>query len=370
MDEASADRPSLQSRDILSPLAPPVRRQWYVAAFGDEVTTAPLGRKICNEPIVLWRRENGAIAALEDRCSHRRYPLSRGKIAGDILQCGYHGACFDANGHCLAIPGQDAIPASLDLRAYPVVERDGVIFLWPGDPAAADPESLPDWHINAAADWATVRGRHHMPANYQLVLDNLLDLTHVQFVHRNLGGPGVAESPLEFAVDGDVVNTFRMMRNVELPGIFKALGKTGRFDRWQRQIVRAPAYVYFEAGAETAGSNDPPREPHHVVIQGITPETETTTHYFWATARHFAIDDAAISAAMRAITVDAFDEDVAVLAAQQRSIDEDDAGRPLNAFLCDAAGLAVRRVVARMLAAETMRRPTPPLRPVRPPGTG
>jgi vanillate monooxygenase len=355
-----------QGRDILSPRAPPVRRQWYVAAFGDEVATAPLGRKICNEAIVLYRRGNGAIAALEDRCSHRRYPLSRGKVVGDLLQCGYHGACFDAQGQCLAIPGQGAVPARLHLRAYPVLERDGVIFIWPGHPAEADPELLPDWHINDAADWARVRGVHHMPANYQLVLDNLLDLTHVQFVHRNLGGPGVAESPLQFSVDGDVVNTFRMMRNVELPGIFKALGKTGKFDRWQRQIVRAPSYVYFEAGAEPAGANDPPSEPHHVVVQGITPETDTTTHYFWTTARHFAIDDTAISATMRAITVDAFDEDVAVLAAQQRSIDQDPTDRPLNAFACDAAGLAVRRILARMITAETTRQPTSP--PPLPPG--
>jgi phenylpropionate dioxygenase-like ring-hydroxylating dioxygenase large terminal subunit len=367
LDDGRTDRRFPQSADILSPLAPPIRRQWYVAAFRDEVTTAPLGRKICNESIVLYRRSNGAIAALEDRCSHRRYPLSRGKIVGDLLQCGYHGACFDGHGQCVAIPGQEAIPASLNLRAYPVLERDGVIFLWPGDPVEANPELLPDWHINDAADWASVRGLHHMPANYQLVLDNLLDLTHVQFVHRNLGGPGVAESPLEFSVDGDVVDTFRMMRNVELPGIFKALGKTGKFDRWQRQIVRAPAYVYFEAGAEPAGANDPPSEPHHIVVQGITPETETTTHYFWTTARHFAIDDAAISATMRAITVDAFDEDVAVLAAQQRSIDQDHSDRPLNAFACDAGGVAVRRILARMIRAETARQPAvpPTLRPRR-----
>jgi vanillate O-demethylase monooxygenase subunit len=209
---------------------------------------------------------------------------------------------------------------------------------------------LPDWRLNAASDWAVVRGLHNMPANYQLVLDNLLDLTHVQFVHKNLGGPGVTENPLEFSVAGDVVNTFRLMRDVELPGIFKAMGKSGKFDRWQKQIVRAPGYVYFEAGAEPAGSNNPPVAPHHVVIQGITPETATTTHYFWATARHFAVDDEALSATMRAITSDAFDEDVAVLAAQQRSIDRSPGDRPLNAFVCDAAGIAVRRVVQRLIA--------------------
>jgi phenylpropionate dioxygenase-like ring-hydroxylating dioxygenase large terminal subunit len=337
-------------RDLLTPTAPIIRAQWYVAAFSDELRAAPLGRKICGEPIVLFRRSDGTVAALDDRCSHRRYPLSQGKIVGDVLQCGYHGARFDGAGTCLAIPGQDNVPSSFHLRAYPVQERDGVIFLWMGDAAKADAALLPDWRINAAPDWAAVRGLHHFPANYQLVLDNLLDLTHVQFVHKNLGGAGVTENPLEFSVEGDVVGTFRMMRNVELPGIFKALGKSGQFDRWQKQIVRAPSYVYFEAGAEPAGSNNPPTAPHHVVIQGITPETETTTHYFWMAARHFAIDDAAITEKFRAITVDAFDEDVAVLAAQQASIGDDT--RPLNAFACDAAGLAVRRILARKVAEE------------------
>ena len=346
MTDATAARP----HDLLTPTAPIVREQWYVAAFADELGAAPLGRRIGGEPVVLFRRGDGTVAALDDRCSHRRYPLSRGRIVGDELQCGYHGARFDGAGRCRAIPGQDQVPASFHLRAYPAVERDGVIFLWLGDPSRADSTTLPDWRINAAPDWAVVRGRHRFPANYQLVLDNLLDLTHVQFVHKNLGGAGVAENPLEFSAEGDVVNTFRMMRDVELPGIFQALGKSGRFDRWQKQIVRAPAYVYFEAGAEPAGANRPPSAPHHVVIQGITPESDTATHYFWIAARHFAIDDAAVSEKLRAITVDAFDEDVAALAAQQESIGDDT--RPLNAFACDAAGLAVRRIVARKVAAE------------------
>jgi vanillate O-demethylase monooxygenase subunit len=341
---------SPRAADLMAPTAPFIRDEWYVAAFSAELDTAPLGRKICGEPVVLFRRGDGTAAALEDRCSHRRYPLSRGKIVGNELQCGYHGARFDGAGRCVAIPAQGTIPASFHLRAYPTREQDGVVFLWPGDPTRAEAAALPDWRLNAAPDWATVRGLHCMPANYQLVLDNLLDLTHVQFVHKNLGGPGIAENPLEFSVAGDTVNTFRMMRDVELPGLFQALGKSGHFDRWQKQIVRAPSYVYFEAGAEPAGSNNPPQAPNHVVIQGITPETATSTHYFWATARHFAVADAALSAKMRAITSDAFDEDVAVLAAQQRSIDDNPSDRPLNAFACDAAGIAVRRILARKLA--------------------
>jgi vanillate monooxygenase len=334
---------------VMAPMAPMLRREWYVAAFAEEIAGGPLGRRICGAPVVLYRRGDGGVAALEDRCSHRRYPLSLGRVRGNELQCGYHGARFDGAGKCVAIPGQATIPAGFHLRAYPVHERHGVIFIWMGDGTPADPVTIPDWRINDAPDWAQVRGRHLFQANYQLVLDNLLDLTHVEFVHKNLGGPGVADNPLEFSVEGDVVHTFRMMRNVELPGIFKAMGRSGRFDRWQKQRVEPPHYVYFEAGAEPAGANSPPGAPHHVVIQGVTPESETATHYFWMAARHFAIDDGTVTDAMRAITIDAFDEDAAVLAAQQRSMTDD---RPLNAFQCDAAGIAVRRVLARRLGHE------------------
>jgi vanillate monooxygenase len=338
--------------NLMRAMAPFIRDQWYVAAFSEEVSATPLGRTICGEPIVLFRY-GGGVAALQDRCSHRRFPLSLGKVIGDELQCGYHGARFDGAGKCVLIPGQESIPASFNVRSFPAHERDGVIFVWFGAASRADPTTLPDWRLNADDDWAVVRGIHKMPANFQLVLDNLLDLTHVAFVHKNLGGPGVTENPLQFSVEDDVVRTFRMMRDVELPGLFKALGRSGRFDRWQKQTVRAPSYVYFEAGAEPVGSNNPANDPHHVVIQGITPETATSTHYFWSVARHFAVEDDVTSKAMRDITSDAFDEDVAVLAAQQRSIDTDRADLPLGAFVCDAAGIAVRRILARKLAEES-----------------
>lgn len=342
------------TRNLLaSAEAPILRDQWYVAAFSEELGPRPVGRRICGEPVVLFRRADGKAAALEDRCSHRKYPLSRGEIVGDTLQCGYHGARFSAEGTCLQIPGQDSAPRGFDLRSYPIHEMNGTILIWTGDPAMADLAHIPDWSINAAPDWAAVRGLHRMAANYQLVLDNLLDLTHVAFVHKMLKGPGITENPLEFDIEGDVVHTRRMMRDVDLPGLFKAVGRTGKVDRWQKQIVRAPSYVYFESGAAPSGSNAEMTEPHHVVIQGITPETDKSTHYFWSVARHFAQDDETVSKAFHDISSDAFDEDCAVLEAQQRSIDADRSGRPLRAFLCDAAGVAVRRIVARKLQEES-----------------
>ncbi|HVV92934.1 MAG TPA: aromatic ring-hydroxylating dioxygenase subunit alpha, partial [Hyphomicrobiales bacterium] len=323
----------------------PVRAAWYVAAYADELGAEPLARTICGEEIVLFRRGDGRPAALVDRCAHRKFPLSLGTIVGDTLQCGYHGARFDGDGVCRLIPGQESIPHSLAVRAYPVREVDGIVLIWMGDPAAAGAAPLPDWRLNDAEGWTTVRGRHVFQANYQLVLDNLLDLTHIAFVHKMLKGPGIVENALDFSVEDETVTTYRMMRGVELPGIYRAMGKSGTWDRWTKQTVQAPGYVYFETGAEIAGANTPPGPPHHVVIQGITPETERTTHYFWSVARSFALGDPDTSRAFFDISRDAFDEDAAVLAAQQRAVDADRSGRPLGAFAADGAGLAVRRIV-------------------------
>ena len=130
-------QPAPRAADLMAPMAPFIRDEWYVAAFAAELAAAPIGRTICGEPIALFRRADGGVVALEDRCSHRRYPLSRGKIVGNELQCLYHGARFDGAGRCVAIPGQDMVPASFNLRAYPTHEQDGVVFLWPGDAAKA-----------------------------------------------------------------------------------------------------------------------------------------------------------------------------------------------------------------------------------------
>ena len=336
---------------MCSPTAPFIRDQWYVAAQSHEIDAGPLGRTICGERLVLFRRASGAAAALEDICSHRKYPLSRGRVVGEELQCLYHGARFNHDGVCTGIPGQENVPRGFDLQRFPLHEAHRVISVWIGDPAKADPALIPDWSLNSAPDWTSLHGRHVFGANYQLVLDNLLDLTHITFVHKMLRGPGLTENPLEFEVEGEIVHTRRMMRDVELPGIFAAMGKTGKVDRWQKQRVEAPSYVYFETGAEPAGSNKPMLDPHHVVIQGITPETAGSTHYFWSVARRFALDDQAVSDAFRRIIRDAFDEDAAVLEAQQRSIENDRKGRKLGAFVSDAAGLAVRRILAGRLAA-------------------
>ncbi len=330
---------------------------WYVAAFSGECRRAT-GPQICGERdrvVPPRRRHRGGVGG-----SLLASPLSavarqdrRRPTAMRLSRC-----VFRRRREVRRDSGPGNDPGELPpARLSGVANATASIFRVAGRSGAGPTTSLlPDWRLNAASDWATVRGLHHFPANYQLVLDNLLDLTHVQFVHKNLGGPGVAENPLTFSVDGDVVNTFRMMRDVELARHFQGAGQ-------ERQI--RPLAEANRAGAglclfrsrrrarrleQSAGRAASRRDPgHHAGDRNLDPLFLGDGAAFRRRRR------GRFPKKMRAITVDAFDEDVAVLAAQQRSIDADRSGRPLNAFACDAAGLAVRRILARKIAAEKSR---------------
>ena len=181
-----------------------IRNCWQVIAFSKEIGATPLARTICEEKVVLFRTGAGEAVALADRCPHRLAPLSLGRVVGDTIQCGYHGLCFDAQGQCVRVPGQDTVPRNARVRNYPLVERHTFAWIWLGDAARADPAAIPDVHWVDDPAWAAVTGYHHFGANYQLVNDNLLDLSHESFVHEEtIGNESVAEAPCHVTLVGN-----------------------------------------------------------------------------------------------------------------------------------------------------------------------
>jgi vanillate O-demethylase monooxygenase subunit len=163
-----------------------IRNTWYIAAEPHEVTTRPLARTILEQPVVLFRTESGKVVALFDRCPHRFAPLSIGRVVGERIQCGYHGAQFDVTGACALVPGQDVLPPKATVTSYPIVEKHGYIWIWMGDPeGAADTSSIPDF-LYRSGDPAWDGGYGHfesIQANYNLINDNLFDITHAEYVH-------------------------------------------------------------------------------------------------------------------------------------------------------------------------------------------
>jgi vanillate O-demethylase monooxygenase subunit len=336
-----------------------MRNQWYVAAMASEIGDRPLGRTVCGEDIVMFRRKDSSVVVLEDRCPHRKAPLSLGQVIGDDIECPYHGLRLNGNGACTLIPSQQSISRGLNAKVYPAIEAHKLLFVWIGEAEKADPALLPDWSMHTSPEWETVFGYHHVKANYLLVVDNLLDLTHLAFVHRTtLGasGPGDWLEQQKVWTEGDFVRTRRVMRNVPPSGLVKATKRftTEKIDRFQESWFRAPSYVMVTIGSELAGTHDDMEHPHHVVPNSITPETENTTHYFWSTARRYALSDPAVSEVFWNVTKTAFDEDQAMIEAQQLRIDSDPRKSPLANLEGDAASVAARRLVAKKIASEAM----------------
>jgi phenylpropionate dioxygenase-like ring-hydroxylating dioxygenase large terminal subunit len=336
------------------PEAPFLRNAWYAVATSEELNDRPIGRRICNEPVVVFRRADGSPAMLNDRCPHRKAQLSFGQVIGDSIECRYHGFRFAGDGVCTLIPAGDTPPPAFRARAFPVVEKHGFVYAWFGEAKRADEALLPDLSHNDSPQWVAVRDYIHVAANYKLLIDNIMDLTHTSFVHKTtLAGPGVAETPLEVSVEDRTVRGERVMRNVDPSPIFKAaLGRDGKIDRWQIMEYHPPILAVAILAGKEPGTVAKLDVPTHILYNFFTPETETSTHYFWSTVRCWALDDAAVSSTYLEMSRTAFAEDVEIVEAQQRMIDDDPRGAALAYFSSDKVALEARRLLTRMIRAE------------------
>lgn len=331
-----------------------LRNHWYVVAHAAEIVTEkPLARTICDEPVVIFRCEDGKVAMLSDRCPHRRAPLSSGEVHGSTIACGYHGIRLNTDGSCAKIPGDLKVPRNFGVRSFPVVEKHGFIWAWLGE-KESDPSKIPDFFENDHPEWAPVPGYLNIACNYQLMVDNILDLTHVVFVHKTtLAGGGVTETPLEVKVEGDKIFSQRLMYDVDTAPIFaKALGLNGKIDRWQIFEYDPPMYVKITVGAKEAGADTPMGHPVHRVLNAFTPESEDRIHYFWSTPRSWGLNDEKVDALYDGIIMEAFLEDKTIVEAQQKYIESDPLQTPLVSLPFDKAGSSARRILKRLMDAE------------------
>ncbi|MGE0734285.1 MAG: Rieske 2Fe-2S domain-containing protein [Alphaproteobacteria bacterium] len=325
-----------------------LRNQWYAAALPAEIGGTPLARTICGEPIVFYRAGDGAPVAMEDRCPHRFAPLSKGKLKNGLIECAYHGLTFAADGRCVRIPGQASIPPRARVRTYPLVERWGWAWIWIGDAERADEALIPPFKWFDDPEWRGFHLYFHVPANWQLFADNLLDLSHTSFIHANsIGNPETAEIPLKTWVEGDRVLNQRVMHQVT-PGPFvRGWGNfRDKIDRVSITEWRPPAHISVEARFEDATN-----KIVVMVVNPITPETETTTHFWMGWSRNFLLDDPAFTERARAENTGILQEDIDIIVAQQRIIDRNPNDRmlPINA---DAALIEARKIVDRLLASQ------------------
>jgi vanillate O-demethylase monooxygenase subunit len=337
------------------------KNTWYVACTPTEIDDKPLGRKICGEAIVFYRGAEGQVAALEDFCPHRGAQLSLGQVCEGQLVCGYHGLAMGCDGKTVSMPGQ-RVQGFPKIRSYPVVERHGFVWVWPGDAAHADAALIPHLEWAESPEWAYGGGMYHIHCDYRLMIDNLMDLTHETYVHTtSIGQKEIDQTPVATKTEGSTVVTSRFMANVMAPPFWRAtlrgnhLADAVPVDRWQVCRFTPPSHILIEVGVAHAGKGgyhaDPQHKVHAVVLDFLTPETETSMWYFWGMARNFNVKDKALTAQIREGQAKVFAEDTAVLEAQQANLSRYPERKLLMRNI-DAGGVQSRRILDRLIALE------------------
>jgi phenylpropionate dioxygenase-like ring-hydroxylating dioxygenase large terminal subunit len=341
-----------------------LRNAWYVAAWSDDIADGRLvHRTIMDEPIVLYRKANGAVAAIEDRCAHRFAPLSMGKIVGgDRIQCPYHGLEFDGSGACVRNPhGAKNIPARARVKSYCVAEKHKAVWIWMGE-APADEAKVPDFAVldNVPEIYTTKRDSITIRANYQLIIDNLLDLSHTSYLHEGiLGNADTVESEITVEQDGDDVVVGRHATNSAPPGMFAQFwpDHPPRVDKFTNMRWMAPSTLRLVTGICRMGASPDSGTGYHA-IHMLTPENERSTLYHFTAVRFGVMttdeklnrDLQAKIAQMRRFAF--AEQDAPVIEAQQRVIESAD--RPLDPITLsvDVGPVRYKRILDKMRQAE------------------
>lgn len=358
MTSVAADETSLT--DISANAWP--MNAWYVAAWDHEVDRKLLARNVAGHPVVLYRTIEGEPVALADACWHRLVPLSLGRLCGNDVQCGYHGIRYDGDGKCTFMPAQETINPSAAVHSYPVVRRHCFVWVWPGDPTKANPDLIPDLKVNDDPSWAGGGRMMEVQANYQLLLDNLMDLTHEEFIHTSsIGSDALSVTPFDTVHSGNSVTVTRLMPNIVAPPFLQKLlnikypDYDGLVDRWQVIHYTAPTTIAIDVGVAKAGTGglegDRSQGISGWVLNTMTPTGPKSSMYHWAFKRDVGLDDSELTANLVEATAAVFSEDKAMLNAQQVAID----ANPSYAFYnlnIDAGAMWVRRALQKMVDAE------------------
>lgn len=342
---------------------PFLRNAWYVAAWSSELPSGKLvSRRLLDESMVLWRTGDGAVHAMHDRCPHRFAPLSMGKMLDDgTLQCPYHGLQFDGTGRCTLNPhGDGIIPKAAHVRSYPVVERHTAVWIWTGDPTRADASRIPDYNIFSLQPHEghrTFNGMFTVKAGYRLEIDNLMDLSHPEFLHPgSLGSSAQKTANYKAWQEGDTtVHSNRWFTEGPCPPAMEMAFPSGGkpVEHWTNMRWDAPSLLLLHVGVTFTGqSRDAGVSSWSAHF--LTPETPNSTHYFYNQTRMFAVDSAEVDEMIRAAILQVFlNEDRPMLEAIQRDIGNQDLWSMKPVLLAgDSGGVRARRLLEKLIADE------------------
>ncbi|MGE4337743.1 MAG: Rieske 2Fe-2S domain-containing protein [Pigmentiphaga sp.] len=345
--------------------------EWYVGAFADEVGRSLLRRTLLGRDVIFYRTQDGRAVALDNRCIHRSFPLSEGLLDGDTVICGYHGFRYAPDGELIQVPSQDRCPKGLGVRNYPVIERGPLLWIWLGD-EAADPALLPphDWLVDP--DWVCSKGYFHLRGNYVSLHENLLDLTHLSYLHaKSFGTPDYAAAKFDAEISEGRVALLRDVVPTTLPPVWaKPTGMEGypQAARIVRSEFLAPslhtvAVRFYDNALPEAGRPEFRIRTAHIP----TPETHGTTHYFIVHGRDFAQDQDWVTQHMHDGLFTAFQEDVDGMQHLERMLEK--AGEDFYevSVASDRASVEMRKYIKARADAEAQALATTQEQPVAPP---
>lgn len=348
MDDRVVQTAKTASQRMADRSTPFLTECWYVAGWSSEFSRELLGRTLLGRPLVFYRCEDGTPVAMSDRCIHRSYPLSRSNLDGDTVVCGYHGLRYDSTGTCIEAPalGQSC-PTGLRVRSYPLREQGPLVWIWMGDGPPDEALPLGDWVESPL--WPASQQYYCLDASYVALHENLLDLTHLSFLHAGtFGTPDFAAAPYELELD-DAAGRFRLVRTASptrLPPVWaEPLGLTGidAVRRTTSEFIAPSTHLvtgHFHACSDSTSPPDTRIQTAHLP----TPETMTTTHYFIHHGRNFAVEDDGVTAFMQEQLSAAFLENVTGLAEVERMVGATAADDMYEiSFASDRAGVAMRR---------------------------
>jgi vanillate O-demethylase monooxygenase subunit len=329
---------------------------WYVAATSDELGPDLLGRRLLDMPVVLYRASSGEVVAMEDRCVHRAYPLSAGRLDGDRLVCGYHGFTYAPDGRLVDVPSQDNVPHGACVRTFPIRERPPFVWIWLGAPGTAELRTPPRTPWFEDPGRAATGETLHVQANYMLLHEHYLDLTSVFVMHPQAVPPGIETLP---PLDEVEVSEMSVAYTRELPPARLAdweaeatgLPRDTQCTRREHGNFVSPALHVQRYTIET----DRHATFEHLRVQGFTPESRTATHVFLHIVRNYATDRTVVADHLKAMFHDWALRDIPVLETVQRCRDEEDQPhRDIN-VRADRAAIRARRVAQAMVAEESDR---------------
>ncbi|MES2262770.1 MAG: aromatic ring-hydroxylating dioxygenase subunit alpha [Pseudomonadota bacterium] len=327
------------------------RNEWYVGALSHEVGRTLFERKILDEPVVFYRTEEGKAVAMAGLCPHRLYPMVKGKLIGDTVECGYHGLTFGCDGVCTRIPSQDTVPKSFKTRIFPTFEKAGWVWIWMGDADLADTGKVPLAYCQPGWDTQFVK-TYHVQARYTLLIENLMDLSHISYLHgRSLPGDAFSKFPVVLEERADSFRAVRKVTNQPYDGYSTFLFGPGS----GTQDFDAPT-DYHSPALIISGSVHRLSSGEHLgamrFLHALTPETPTTTHYFGGSTRDFRQGDEQLSQALLGLDDVVRQEDADGLAAIEPYIGQHADFKKELSVTADSGAIRVRRMLSRQIKSE------------------